>query len=253
MKKKNYKVWLPLLLCTVCLMANVETSEGIAIGKPKNEKAILVEKFKDRNTGCEITYEYYVSADGRKIMHGKYRRRWAIPKEETSSWSGREEITASFVENRLDGVVTINCEKYKWKRKSEFVKGKGRIITMVPSEVFFANNLKLKVKNDTLSEPFNIALGNYRYEAVGKVATSGELYGTYTLYKKNLPDGNGDRQSVDKDWVIEERYVCDPSYTYLDAKPSLCELVLGYPGTSKGEQVHIKIPRLRLSMSPVGE
>ena len=246
MKKKNYRVLFPLV---VCLLVLVGAGSGAGGGKLSGGRKIQEEKFKDRNTGCEISYEYYVAADGRKVMHGKYVRRWFIPKEETSSWSGREEITAYFSENKLDGIVTINCDKYKWRRKSEFIKGKGRVITIVPAEVFQARNLKLKVKNDTLADVFNFVLGNYRYEAVGKIMDGGELYGTYTLYRKNAPDQGGSIKDIDKDWAVEEQYVCDPGYTYKDAAPLLNEIVLGYPGTSKGEQIHIRIPRLRLSMN----
>jgi len=217
--------------------------------KSANGRKILVEEFKDRNTGCVITYEYYKDSQGKKILHGKYKRQWSLPKGHRSNWSGREQITATFVENRLNGVVTINCEKYKWQRKSEFIKGKGRKVSLVPVESYLASNLKLNVKNDTLSGVFNFELGNLKYEAMGKVNEAGEMQGKYTLYKKNTTEQTNNPRNIGKDWVIEEQYLCDPDYTYKDAVPKVTEVNLGYSGTTRREQIRIKIPRLRLSIS----
>jgi hypothetical protein len=216
--------------------------------KSGNGRKILVEEFKDRNTGCVITYEYYKDSQGKKILHGKYKRQWSLPKGHRSNWSGREQITATFVENRLNGVVTINCEKYKWQRKSEFIKGKGRKVSLVPVESYLASNLKLDVKNDTLSGVFNFELGNLKYEAMGKVNEAGEMKGKYTLYRKNNTEQTNNPRNIGKDWVIEEQYLCDPDYTYKDAVPKVTEVNLGYSGTTRGEQIRIKIPRLRLSI-----
>lgn len=217
--------------------------------KPISGRKILVEEFKDRNTGCVITYEYYKDSGGKKILHGKYKRQWSLPNEHRSNWSGRELITATFVENRLNGVVTINSEKYKWKRKSEFIKGKGRKVSLIPVESYIVNNLKLTVKNDTLAGTFNFELGNLKYEAMGKVNEAGEMQGKYTLYRKNATVQTDNPRNINQDWVIEEQYLCDPNYTYKDAAPKVTEVILGYPGTSRGEQIRIKIPRLRLSIS----
>jgi hypothetical protein len=214
-----------------------------------SDRKILVEEFKDRNTGCVITYEYYKDSDGKKILHGKYKRQWSLPSEHRSNWSGREHITATFVENRLNGVVTINSEKYKWQRKSEFIKGKGRKVSLIPVESYVVNNLKLTVKNDTLAGTFNFELGNLKYEAMGKVNEAGEMKGKYTLYRKNTTVQTNNPRNISQDWVVEEQYLCDPDYTYKDAVPKVTEVILGYPGTSRGEQVRIKIPRLRLSIS----
>ena len=233
----------------VAVSTHADGDKGRDKDKNGSKQKILVEEFKDRNTGCVITYEYYKNPEGKKILHGKYKRQWSLPKEDRSNWSGREVITATFVENRLNGVVTINCEKYKWQRKSEFIKGKGRKVTFVPVESFIANNLKLTVKNDTLSGTFNFELGNLKYEAMGKVNEAGEMQGKYTLYRKNATEQTKNPRNIGQDWVIEEQYLCDPEYTYKDASPKVTEVVLGYSGTSRGEQIRIKIPRLRLSIS----
>ena len=122
-------------------------------------------------------------------------------------------------------------------------------MTFVPVESFIANNLKLTVKNDTLSGTFNFELGNLKYEAMGKVNEAGEMQGKYTLYRKNATEQTNNPRNIGQDWVIEEQYLCDPEYTYKDASPKVTEVVLGYSGTSRGEQIRIKIPRLRLSIS----
>jgi hypothetical protein len=243
-----------IILISMCMLFAAASSyadggKNRGKDKPISGPKILVEEFKDRNTGCVITYEYYKNSEGRKILHGKYKRQWSLPKDERSKWSGREVITATFVENRLNGVVTINCEKYKWQRKSEFIKGKGRKVTLVPVETYIANNLKLTVKNDTLAGTFNIELGNLKYEAMGKVNEAGEMQGKYTLYRKNATEQTNNPRNIGQDWVIEEQYLCDPEYTYKDAIPKITEVILGYPGTSRDEQIRIKIPRLRLSIS----
>ncbi|MDR2955389.1 MAG: hypothetical protein LBV43_09935 [Prevotella sp.] len=219
--------------------------------KPKSDRKILVEEFKDRNTGCEITYEYYKDSSGKKIMHGKYKRQWSLPKGHRSNWSGREMITATFVEGRLTGTVIINCEKYRWKKKNEFIKGKGRKVTLVAIESYQANNLKLTVKNDTLAGNFNFELGNLKYEAMGKVNEQGEMQGKYTLYRKNTTTQTDNAKNIAEDWVVEEQYLCDPDYTYRDAVPKVSEVNLGYTATTRGEQIRIKIPRLRLSLNPM--
>lgn len=218
--------------------------------KPESGRKILTEEFKDRITGCVITYEYYKDPEGKKILHGKYKRQWSLPKDDRGNWSGREVITAIFANNRLNGVVTINCEKYKWQRKSEFIKGKGRKVSLIPVESYIVNNLKLTVKNDTLAGTFNFELGNLKYEALGKVNEAGEMQGKYTLYRKNITEHTTNPRNIRYDWVVEEQYLCDPDYTYKDAVPKVTEVVLGYPGTSRSEQIRIKIPRLRLSISP---
>lgn len=217
--------------------------------KQKSDKKILVEEFKDRNTGCVITYEYYKAPDGRKILHGKYKRQWSLPKGHRSNWSGREMITATFVENRLNGTVIINCDKQRWRKKNEFIKGKGRKVTLVAVESYVANDLRLAVKNDTLSDSFNFELGNLKYEAMGKINEAGELQGKYTLYRKNNTEQTNNPKNIGQDWVIEERYLCDPDYTYKDAVPKITEVNLGYSATSRGELIRIKIPRLRLSIN----
>lgn len=239
-----------ILICAlvISISSNADGGKG-KDKKTESERKILVEEFKDRNTDCVITYEYYKNPEGKKILHGKYKRQWSLPKGHRSNWSGRENITATFVENKLHGIVTINCEKYKWKRKSEFIKGKGRKVSMVPVESYLANNLKLEVKDGILSGAFNFELGNFKYEAMGKVNELGEMQGKYTLYKKNLTEETNNPKNIGKDWVIEEQYLCDPDYTYKDAVPQITEVQLGYPGTSRGEQIHIKIPRLRLSIN----
>lgn len=217
--------------------------------RPESEKKIFTEEFKDRTTGCVITYEYYKTPEGKKMLHGRYKRQWSLSKEERSAWSGREVITARFEHGRLNGVVTINCEKYKWQRKSEYIKGKGRKISMVPVECYLANNLKLEVRNDTLAGTFNFELGNLKYEAIGKVNEAGEMQGKYTLYRRNNTGQSGNPRNTGQDWAIEEQYLCDPGYTYKDAAPKVTEVNLGYPGTSRGEQVRIKLPRMRLSIN----
>lgn len=234
---------------TTSLNADGGSGDNRDKDKPGNGRKILVEEFKDRNTGCIITYEYYKDTQGKKILHGKYKRQWSLPKGHRSNWSGREQITATFVENRLNGVVTINCEKYKWQRKSEFIKGKGRKVSLVPVESYLANNLKLTVKNDTLTGTFNFELGKLKYEAMGKVNELGEMQGKYILYRRNTTEHTSNPQNIGQDWVVEEQYLCDPEYTYKDAIPNITEVNLGYPGTTRGEQVRIKIPRLRLSIS----
>lgn len=243
------------IVLTICALAVVislsadDGGKGRDKDKPGSGKKILVEEFKDRQTDCVITYEYYKTPDGKKVLHGKYKRQWSLPKGHRSNWSGREHITATFVENRLDGVVTINCEKYKWQRKSEFIKGKGRKVSLVPIEIYIANNLKLTVKNDTLADTFNFELGNLKYEAMGKINEAGEMHGKYTLYRRNVTEQSSNPRNIGQDWVVEEQYLCDPDYTYKDAIPKVAEVKLGYPGTSRGEQIRIKIPRLRLSIS----
>lgn len=249
-KMKKIRIVLTLvyaLLATVSLNAQGGKNKGKDKSAP--EQKILVEEFKDRNTGCVITYEYYKTAEGKKILHGKYKRQWSLPKEHRSNWSGREVITATFVENKLNGVVTINCEKYKWQRKSEFVKGKGRKVSLVPVEAYLANNLKINVKNDTLCDTFNFELGNYKYEAMGRVNEKGEMHGKYILYRKNDTEQTKNPRGIGQNWIVQEEYLCDPDYTYKDAEPKVSEVILGYAGTSRGEQVRIKIPRLRLSMT----
>lgn len=241
-------------ILTMCALAaavllNTGDSKGQNKGKSQSDRKILVEEFKDRNTECVITYEYYKTPEGRKILHGKYKRQWSLPKGHRSNWSGREQVTATFVEGRLNGVVTINSEKYKWQRKSEFIKGKGRKVSLVPVESYLAHNLKLTVKNDTLAGTFNFELGNLKYEAMGKINEAGEMSGRYTLYRKNKTEQTDNPRNIGQDWVVEEQYLCDPEYTYKDAIPKITEVVLGYPGTSRGEQIRIKIPRLRLSIS----
>ena len=213
------------------------------------ERKILTEKFEDKNTGCKITYEYYKTPDGKKILHGKYKRQWSLPKGDRNSWSGNEVITATFVEGRINGIVTINCEKQKWKRKNEFVKGKGRQISIVPVESYNARNLKLEVKNDTLVGNSTFELGNYKYEFQGKINEANEMVGRYILYTKNTSLETSNPRDIKNDWVIYEQYLCDPEYTYQDAVPLVKEIVLGYPGTTRGEQIRIKIPRLRLSIT----
>lgn len=240
-----------LICCALAVSATLSADRGKGKNKDKAEsgRKILVEEFKDRNTGGSIIYEYYKSPEGKKILHGKYKRQWSLAKGHRSNWSGREHITATFVENKLDGVVIINCEKYKWQRKSEFIKGKGRKVSLVPVESYIANNLKLNVKNDTLAGTFNFELGNLKYEAMGKINESGEMQGKYTLYRKNTTEQTNNPRNIGQDWVVEEQYQCDPNYTYKDAMPKITEVQLGYPGTSKREQIHIKIPRLRLSIN----
>lgn len=238
-----------VLAVSSSLYAGDSKSRGKDKNKSKSGNKILVEEFKDRLTGCTITYEYYKAPDGKKVMHGKYKRQWSIPKTDRSNWSGREVVTATFENNRLNGVVTIKCEKYKWKRKSEFVKGKGRKVSLVPVEIYVADNLKLLVKNDTLAEAFNFELGNLKYEIMGKINDVGEVQGTYTLYRRNMTEDTDNPRNIGQDWVVEEQYLCDPDYTYKDAVPKLTEINLGYPGTSRGEHIRIKIPRLRLSIA----
>jgi len=233
----------------MALPLNADRDEISQKNKPASDRKILKEEFKDRITGCVITYEYYKNAEGKKILHGKYKRQWSLPREERGGWSGRETVTATFEENRLNGVVTINCEKYKWQRKSEYIKGKGRKVSLVPVETYLAHDLKLTVKNDTLTGTFNFELGNYKYEAMGKVNEAGEMVGRYTLYKRNNTEQTNNPRNIGQDWVIEEQYLCDPEYTYKDAIPKITQINLGYPGTSRGEQIRIKIPRLRLSIS----
>lgn len=239
------------LIYILAVSASLNAGEGIEQDKDKrtSDRKILVEEFKDRMTGCVITYEYYKSPDGRKILHGKYKRQWSLPRGHRSNWSGHEVITATFVNNRLNGEVVINCEKFKWKRKSEFIKGKGRKVSLVAVESYVARNLKLTVKNDTLAGTFNFELGNLKYEAMGKVNEAGEMQGKYTLYRKNVTEQTENPRNIGHDWVIEEEYLCDPDYTYKDAAPKVTEVNLGYPGTSRSEQIRIKIPRLRLSIA----
>lgn len=239
----------------ICMLAVVASSyagedKGARAGNnAASDRKILVEEFKDRLTGCVITYEYYKSPEGKKIMHGKYKRQWSIPKTERGGWSGRETVTATFTDNKLNGVVTINCEKYKWRRKNEYIKGKGRKVSLVPAESYIANNLKIVVRNDTLAETFNFELGNWKYEAMGRVNESGEMQGRYILYRKNTTEQTDNPRNIGEDWVVEEQYLCDPGYTYKDVVPKVTEVDLGYPGTSRGEHIRIKIPRLRLDMN----
>ncbi len=237
-----------IILLMLCI-ASATPAFSSGKDKIKERPKIFVEKLEDRNTGCVETYEYYKTADGRKVPHGKYRRAWSLPKGHRSNWSGREEITATFVDGRLNGTVVINCDKRKWKRKSEFIKGKGREIKLVPEEVYFVNNLRLAVKNDTLCEPFNIELGNLKYEATGRINAAGELQGKYTLYKKNMEDAKVSAEATNQDWVVEEQYLCDPEYTYKDAVPKVTEIKLGYSAMTKSDMLRIKIPRLRLSIT----
>lgn len=236
-----------LLLCVVSTIPVISADKDK--GKEKNGRVIFVEEFRDRKTDCMETYEYYKTPDGRKVPHGKYKRQWALPKDERNNWSGQEMITATFVDGRLNGTVVINCDKRKWKRKSEFVKGRGREVKLIEEEVYRANNLKLVVKNDTLCQVFNFELGNYRYEATGKINDAGELQGKYTLYKKNETEQTDKSKGIGKDWIVEEQYLCDPEYTYKDAAPVVGEVKLGYSAMSRGEMLHIKIPRLRLSIT----
>lgn len=219
----------------------------------ESERKILVEKYEDRRTGCKITYEYYKDQDGRKIMHGKYKRQWSLPKTERATWSGSETVTATFVDNKLNGTVVVNCNKQKWKRKNEFIKGKGRQVKLVAVESVVARNLKIAVKNDTLAGNFNFQLGNLKYEAIGKVNEQGELVGKYTVYQRaNIEDGiELSNKRVEEEWTILEQYLCDPNYTYKDATPKITEVDLGYNGTTRAEQIRIKIPRLRLSITPL--
>lgn len=246
-----------IILMTVSILLSFLCYPGDKQGRQKNEKGsskrkIQVEKIHDRNTDCKISYEYYRDANGNKIKHGKFTRKWSLQKNDRNQWSGSENITATFVDDKLDGFVVINCEKYKWKRKSEFIKGKGRQITIVPVEAYVARNLRLEVKNDTLAGTFNFALGNYKYEAMGAVNEKGEMKGKYTLYQwKESDDILRDMRKGEQEWIVLEQFLCDPDYTYRDAIPEINEVKLGYPGTSKGEHLHIKIPRLRLSMNPL--
>lgn len=246
-----------LLLLTVSVLSGSFCYPGNIPERQKKEKESLkqkiqVEEFQDRSTGCKIRYEYYRDADGKKIKHGKFTRKWSLEKNDRSLWSGSENITATFVNDKIDGTIVINCEKFKWKRKSELIKGKGRKITWTPVEAYIARNLKIEVKNDTLSGSFNFALGNYKYEAMGSVNEIGEMKGKYTLYElKESDDLLRDMKKGEQEWIILEQYLCDPDYTYKDATPTVTEVQLGYPGTSRGEHLHIKIPRLRLSMNPL--
>lgn len=220
--------------------------------KGSSKQKTQVEEFTDRNTGCKISYEYYRDENGNKIKHGKYTRRWSIPKNDRNLWSGFENITATYVNDKLNGPVIINCEKYKWQRKSEFTKGKGRQVTMVPVEAYVARNLKLEVKNDTLAGTFNFELGPYKYEAMGTVNEHGEMKGKYTLYQlKESDDLLRALKRGEQEWGIREQFLCDPEYTYRDAKPEITEVSLGYPGTTRGDILKIKIPRLRLSINPL--
>ena len=123
---------------------------------------------------------------------------------------------------------------------------------MVPVEAYVARNLRIEVKNDTLSGAFNFALGEYKYEAMGSVNEKGEMKGKYTVYQ--LEESDDLLRALKRDelhWVVFEQFLCDPDYTYRDAIPQITEVKLGYPGTSRGEHLHIKIPRLRLSMTPL--
>ncbi len=246
-----------LILLTVSVLFVHLCYSGNMPDKQKNKKEdskrkILVEEFQDRNTGCKIRYEYYKDVNGNKIKHGKFSRKWSLEKTDRNVWSGSENIEATFVENKISGTVVINCEKYKWKRKSEFIKGKGRQVSMVPVEAYVARNLRIEVKNDTLAGSFNFALGPYKYEAMGTVNEKGEMKGKYTLYQlKESDDLLRDIRKGEQAWAVQEQYLCDPDYTYQDAKPAITEVNLGYPGTSRGELLHIKIPRLRLSMNPL--
>lgn len=246
-----------LILLTVSVLFAYLCYPGNIPDKPKKSKGsskqkIQVEEFQDRSTGCKIRYEYYRDAKGNKIKHGKFTRRWSLEKNERSLWSGSENIEATFVDDKINGTVVINCEKFKWKRKSEFIKGKGRQVTMVPVEAYVTRNLRLEVKNDTLAGSFNFALGQYKYEAMGTVNEKGEMKGKYTLYRlKESDDLLRDIRRGEQEWEVQEQYLCDPDYTYQDATPAINEVRLGYPGTSRGEHLHIKIPRLRLSMNPL--
>ncbi|TFD96217.1 hypothetical protein E2605_11540 [Dysgonomonas capnocytophagoides] len=238
-----------LLLCLASAIPVISKDKNK--GKEKDGRTIFVEEFRDRRTDCMETYEYYKTPDGRKIPHGKYRRQWSLPKGHPSNWSGQEMITATFVDGRLNGLVVINCDKRKWKRKNEVVKGGGRDVKLVEDEVYRANNLKLVVKNDTLCDVFNFELGNYRYEATGKINDAGELQGKYTLYKKNKTEQTDKPKGIGQDWIVEEQYLCDPEYTYKDAVPVLTEIKLGYSAMSRSDMLHIKIPRLRLSITRI--
>lgn len=241
-RSKIVPILIFLLLVSVRLQAGEEKKASVS------DRKILVEEWKDRLTGCTVSYEYYKSPDGKKILHGKYKREWSIPKTDRSAWSGREVVTATFAENRLNGVVTIKCEKYKWKRKSEFIKGKGRVVSLVIAESYLADNLKLMVKNDTLVGAFNFEFGNLKYEVQGKVNEAGEVVGKYTLYRKENTEQESNRRRISTEWTIEEQYMCDPDYTYKEVIPKVAEVVLGYPGTSRGDQIRIRIPKLKLSM-----
>lgn len=239
-----------VLFTNLCYPGNIQDKQKNERGSAKQK--IQVEEFHDRNTGCKIRYEYYRDANGNKIKHGKFTRKWSLEKNDRNLWSGSENITATFVDDKINGTVVINCEKFKWKRKSEFIKGKGRQVTMVPVEAYVARNLKLEIKNDTLTGSFNFALGNYKYEAMGSVNEKGEMKGKYTLYQaKESDDLFRDLRKGEQEWAILEQYLCDPDYTYQDATPQIKEVQLGYPGTTRGEHLHIKIPRLRLSMNPL--
>lgn len=216
------------------------------------DRKILVDKYEDRRTGCKITYEYYKNSEGKKIMHGKYKRQWSVPKNERNIWSGSETVTATFIENRLNGAVVVNSNKQKWKKKNEYIKGKGRKVSMVAVESVVARNLKIDVKNDTLCGSFNFQLGNLKYETTGKVNEQGEMVGIYTVYKRVNEGGEVEMSKrAEDEWTIFEQYLCDPDYTYKDATPKITEIDLGYNGTSRGEQIRIKIPRLRLSITPL--
>lgn len=185
-------------------------------------------------------------------MHGKYKRQWSIPKNERNIWSGSENITATFVDNRLNGTVVINSNKQKWKKKNEYIKGKGRKVSMVAVESIVARNLKIDVKNDTLCGNFNFQLGNLKYETTGKVNERGEMVGVYTVYKRVNEGGEVEMSKrAEDEWTILEQYLCDPDYTYKDATPKISEVDLGYNATSKAEQIRIKVPRLRLSITPL--
>ncbi|OJV81686.1 MAG: hypothetical protein BGO34_09770 [Bacteroidia bacterium 44-10] len=250
MRTKLILLIVSVLFSSLCYPGNIPDRQKKERGSPKQK--IQVEEFQDRSTGCKIRYEYYRDADGKKIKHGKFTRKWSLEKTDRSIWSGSENITATFVNDKINGPVVINCEKFKWKRKSEFTKEKGRKITWTPVEAYIARNVKIEVKNDTLAGSFNFALGNYKYEAMGSVNEMGEMKGKYTLYQlKESDDLLRDLKKGEQDWTILEQYLCDPDYTYKDATPTITEVQLGYPGTSRGEHLHIKIPRLRLSMNPL--
>lgn len=250
MRTRFILLTISILFATLCYPGNIPDKQKNQKGSSKQK--IQTEEFYDRNTGCKIRYEYYKDADGNKIKHGKFTRKWSLERNDRNLWSGSENITATFVNDKINGTVVINCEKLKWKRKSEFIKGKGRQITMVPVEAYVANNLRLEVKNDTLAGSFNFVLGNYKYEAMGSVNEQGEMKGKYTLYQaKESDDLLRDLRKGEQEWTILEQYLCDPDYTYQDAAPAITEVKLGYPGTSRGEHLHIKIPRLRLSMNPL--
>lgn len=245
--KSTLLVLVLLFTGTLCHSSNDEKD----IVDTSNRK-ILVDKYEDRKTGCKITYEYYKTEDGKKVMHGKYKRQWSVPKSDRNVWSGKETVTATFVNNKLNGTVVINCDKQKWKRKNEFVKGKGRQVRLIPVESYVARNLKLDVKNDTLIGNINFQLGNFKYEVQGKINDQNEVVGKYSVYKKvddasvaNLSRGNSGK------WEVFEQYLCDPEYTYKDAMPKISEVDLGYNGTTRAEQIRIKIPRLRLSINPL--